>query len=145
MLTRLRVNGFKNLLDIDVRFGPFTCIAGCNGVGKSNLFDAICFLGALARVPLLEAALSIRGERGRSGDIRHIFHHYGSTFDPEMKFIADMIVPGHAIDDLGQEAEPSFTFLRYTLELGYRVEEKHDKSVNPIQILKEELTHLPGV
>lgn len=34
MLTRLKVNGFKNLVDIDVRFGPFTCIAGANGFGK---------------------------------------------------------------------------------------------------------------
>lgn len=28
MLTRLQVRGFKNLVDVDVRFGPFTCIAG---------------------------------------------------------------------------------------------------------------------
>jgi AAA15 family ATPase/GTPase len=41
MLTRLKVSGFKNLVDVDVRFGAFTCIAGTNGVGKSNLFDAI--------------------------------------------------------------------------------------------------------
>ncbi len=41
MLTRLKVSGFKNLVDVDVHFGPFTCIAGANGVGKSNLFDAI--------------------------------------------------------------------------------------------------------
>lgn len=41
MLTRLKVSGFKNLVDVDVRFGPFTCVAGANGVGKSNLFDAI--------------------------------------------------------------------------------------------------------
>jgi predicted ATPase len=143
MLTRLRVKGFKNLLDLDVRFGPFTCIAGCNGVGKSNIFDAICFLGALARVPLLEAVLSIRGERGRSGDIRHIFHHHGSDFDPEMEFVADMIIPQHAIDDLGQEAKATFTFLRYTLKLSYRSEEKKDKSISPIQILFEELTYLP--
>jgi AAA15 family ATPase/GTPase len=38
MLTRLRVNGFKNLIDVDLHFGPFTCIAGANAVGKSNLF-----------------------------------------------------------------------------------------------------------
>jgi predicted ATPase len=44
MLTRLKVSGFKNLVDVDVRFGPFTCVAGANGVGKSNLFDAIRFL-----------------------------------------------------------------------------------------------------
>lgn len=48
MLTRLRVRGFKKFVDVDVRFGPFTCIAGPNGVGKSNLFDAILFLRARA-------------------------------------------------------------------------------------------------
>jgi AAA15 family ATPase/GTPase len=58
MLTRLKVSGFKNLVDVDVRFGTFTCIAGANGVGKSNLFDAIRFLSALASLPLVEAALS---------------------------------------------------------------------------------------
>jgi len=40
MLTRLKVTGFKNLVDVDIKFGPFTCIAGANGVGKSNLFEA---------------------------------------------------------------------------------------------------------
>jgi predicted ATPase len=143
MLTRLQVKGFKNLLDVDVRFGPFTCIAGCNGVGKSNLFDAICFLGSLARVHVLEAVLSIRGERGRTGDIRHIFHHHGKDFDPEMEFIADMIVPKEAIDDLGQLATASYTFLRYTLKLLYKNQDNQDKSQNPIQILFEELTYLP--
>ncbi|MBM3262563.1 MAG: AAA family ATPase [candidate division Zixibacteria bacterium] len=56
MLTRLKVSGFKNLVDVEVRFGPFTCIAGANGVGKSNLFDAILFLSALADRSLIEAA-----------------------------------------------------------------------------------------
>jgi AAA15 family ATPase/GTPase len=28
MLTRLKVNGFKNLIGVDLHFGPFTCIAG---------------------------------------------------------------------------------------------------------------------
>lgn len=41
MLAGLKVSGFKNLSDVDVRLGAFTCIAGANGVGKSNLFDAI--------------------------------------------------------------------------------------------------------
>ena len=57
MLTRLKVSGFKNLVDVDIRFGPFTCVAGPNGVGKSNLFDAIRFLSAIsADQPLIEAA-----------------------------------------------------------------------------------------
>lgn len=40
MLTRLEVDGFKNLVGVEVDFGPLTCIAGPNSVGKSNLFDA---------------------------------------------------------------------------------------------------------
>ena len=41
MLTRVAIKGFKNLVDTEVRFGAFTCVAGVNGVGKSNLFDVI--------------------------------------------------------------------------------------------------------
>ena len=65
MLTRLRVSGFKNLVDVEVRFGAFTCIAGANAVGKSNLFDAIQFLSLLADHKLDEAARSIRDEEHR--------------------------------------------------------------------------------
>ena len=73
MLTRLKVNGFKNLVDVDVRFGPFTCIAGANGVGKSNLLDAIAFMSALSERSLNEAALSVRDDGSRTGDFRTIF------------------------------------------------------------------------
>lgn len=52
MLTRLKVSGFKNLDDVDIRLGPLTCIVGANGVGKSNLLDAIGFLSELAQKPL---------------------------------------------------------------------------------------------
>lgn len=72
MLTRLKIRGFKNLVDVDVAFGPFTCIAGANGVGKSNLFDAIRFLSSSADQALLEAARSVRSDGGptRSGDLQ---------------------------------------------------------------------------
>jgi AAA15 family ATPase/GTPase len=60
MLLRLRVSGFKNLNHVDIRFGPLTCIAGMNGVGKSNIFDAIHFLSALAEYPLFEAVAKLR-------------------------------------------------------------------------------------
>jgi AAA15 family ATPase/GTPase len=66
MLTRLRVSGFKNLFDVDISFGPFTCIAGANGVGKSNVLDAIVFLSALADRPLIDAALSVRDQKART-------------------------------------------------------------------------------
>jgi AAA15 family ATPase/GTPase len=73
MLTRLKVSGFKNLVDVDVHFGPFTCVAGANAVGKSNLFDAIHFLSALSDRPLIDAALSVRDEGGRTADVRSLF------------------------------------------------------------------------
>src|SRR5258706_16046469 len=122
MLTRLKVNGFKNLVDVDVRFGPFTCIAGVNGSGKSNLFDAIRFLAALAEKPLVEAALSVRGEGGRSSDIRSLFHRVGDDYDQEMSFEAEMVIPSEGTDDLGQPIKAGATFLRYKLTLVMRTE-----------------------
>lgn len=141
MLTRLKVSGFKNLVDVDVRFGPFTCIAGANGVGKSNLFDAIQFLSALASRSLSEAALSVREEGGNSGDIKSLFHRVGHDYVKTMVFEAEMIVPEKGIDDLGQPAQARITFLRYSLELAYR-EDSHLKSLGRLEILREELGHI---
>ena len=116
MLTRLKVNGFKNLMDVDVCFGPFTCVAGVNGVGKSNLFDAIRFLSMLANETLIEAALSVRAEGGRASDLRSLFHRVGDHYADRMSFEAEMIVPEKAVeDDLGQTGEASITILRYVL------------------------------
>lgn len=53
MPTRIRLQGFKSFEDTEIRFGPFTCIAGANGVGKSNLFDAIQFLRDLTEFPIV--------------------------------------------------------------------------------------------
>jgi predicted ATPase len=141
MLTRLLVNGFKNLVDADVRFGPFTCIAGANGVGKSNLFDAIHFLSSLADRPLIEAALSVRDEGGRTADVRSLFHRVGEDYCDKLSFEAEMIVPLDGVDDLGQTAKASITFLRYSLSLAYRQDESL-RSLGSLEILKEELVHI---
>jgi len=143
MLTRLKVSGFKNLVDVDVRFGPFTCIAGPNGVGKSNLFDAIRFLSALADRPLMEAALTVRGDEngGRMADVRSLFQRYGDQYASEMHFEAEMIVPSKGEDDLGENAKATTTFLRYSLILGYRKDENLG-SLGSLDILKEHLTYL---
>ncbi|MBN2312590.1 MAG: AAA family ATPase [Sedimentisphaerales bacterium] len=143
MLTRLKVSGFKNLVDVDVRFGPFTCIAGANGVGKSNLFDAIRFLSALADRPLMEAALSVRGDENglRTSDVRSLFQRYGDQYAPEMNFEAEMIVPSEGKDDLGENAKATTTFLRYSLTLMYRKSEDFG-SQGSLEILKEHLTYL---
>jgi predicted ATPase len=141
MLTRLKVSGFKNLVDVDVRFGPLTCIAGANGVGKSNLFDAITFLSALAGRPLIDAARSVRDEGGRTTDVRSLFYRAGDEDETEMSFEAEMIVPGIGTDDLGQSAKASITFLRYALTLAYRAGEGI-QSLGNLEILQERLVHI---
>jgi predicted ATPase len=138
MLTRLKVDGFKNLKEVDIQFGPFTCVAGGNGVGKSNLFDAIRFLSALAGRPLLEAALSVRSDGGGGGDLRHIFHHAGERYGQTISFEAEMLVPAEGLDDLGQAAQASITFLRYSLELEYQ-EDGSAGSLGGLWIRHEEL------
>lgn len=123
MLTRLKVSGFKNLVDVDVRFGAFTCVAGANGVGKSNLFDAIRFLSAIADRPLIEAALSVRDEGGKTSDIRSLFHRIGNEYADKMSFEAEVVISQEGIDDLGQKAEASITFLRYSITLAYKLDD----------------------
>ena len=142
MLTRLKVNGFKNLVGVDVRFGPFTCIAGANAAGKSNLFDAIRFLSATAGRSLLEASARVRDESGHNTDVRGLFHRVGEKVAEEMTFDAEMIVPREAVDDLGQTGRAAITFLRYMLVLRRRKDSVHGSRSNPLEILKEELVHI---
>lgn len=120
MLTKLEVNGFKNLFDVDVEFGPFTCIAGPNAIGKSNLFDAIEFLSLVMDYPFMEAAQQIRAAGSRMGDPRTLFWVDGtSEAPPQMVLAAEMLVPEVVYDDFGQEAKATSTFLRYELTLEY--------------------------
>lgn len=142
MLTRLKVSGFKNLLDLDVQFSPFTCIAGPNGVGKSNLFDAIRFISLVADQPLMEAAGQVRDAGRRARDIRGLFYRSGDYVAPSMDFEMEMIVPATVVDDFGQEAKATITTLRYAFSVGYR---GGNGSGGPDQliVLNEELRPLP--
>lgn len=144
MLTRLKVSGFKNLVAVDVRFGAFTCIAGANGMGKSNLFDAIAFLGALATKPLTQAALAVRDEAGRGSDVRSLFHRVGEKSTGEMSFEAEMLVPPTSVDEYGQTAVSSRTFLRYRLKIGLRAESSTWATLGGLEILEEELVGIPN-
>ena len=109
MLTRLRIQGFKNIVDAEVRFGPFTCIAGANGAGKSNLFDAIQFLRDLTEFPIIEAAARVRDPQGKSGDIRAIFTQHAKSSRQKVRFEADFIVPQAVRDDFNRHTKPTAT------------------------------------
>lgn len=141
VLTRLRVSGFRNLIDADIRFGPFTCLAGPNGAGKSNLFDAIRFLSALADGTLGDAVAAVCGRHSGAADVRDLFHRAGDRVADCMTFVADMVVPWRAVDDLGQETRASSTLLRYSIELGRR-ELRDELTRGPVAVVREELIHL---
>jgi predicted ATPase len=119
VLTRIEINGFKNLTDLSIDFGPFTCIAGQNAVGKSNLFDAIRFLSLLTDHTINEAAFLVRGTDSDSSDLRDLFQIGRAGRSKSFKLSAEMIVDPVVTDDFGRPAEASSTYLRYEVEIGY--------------------------
>lgn len=150
MITRLKVSGFKNLSSIDIRFGAFTCIAGVNAVGKSNLFDAIKFLSHLADRPLIDAAMSVRDSESKASDIRSLFRKYkndknqNTNYADEIDFEVEMIIPKEGFDDFGQQAIATSTFLRYSLTLAYRKDEKFS-SLGGLEVIYEKLIRVKGL
>jgi len=139
MLLRLEVDGFKNLLGVDLRFGAFSCIAGGNGVGKSNVFDAIEFIRMLATRELRDAAASIRDSEGRRGDIPGLFYSSGTTKLDTMRLAVEMLVAKTGEDALRQQAIATSTLLRYEVVLRLRNEESES---GPIEVMSESLGHI---
>jgi predicted ATPase len=119
MLTRIEIDGFKNLLGFSAEFGLFTCIAGPNAVGKSNLFDAIEFLSLLADHPLEQAASLVRATPGSHESARGLFWNDGQVWADRIRIAVEMIADGWVADDLGRGVELPNPKLRYELELSF--------------------------
>lgn len=141
MLTRLKIKGFKNLFDCEVAFGPFTCVAGINASGKSNLFDAIMFLRDLADYSIVEAASRVRNSSGRRAvDLKSLFTVFpdGSTRDIELE--VEFLVQKVVLDDFGREAQPSATHLKYKVTLRYV--KSVAQTPERIELVHESLTYV---
>jgi len=127
VLTRFEVSGFKNLRDVVVDFGPFTCIAGPNGAGKSNLFDAIQLLSALSRTSFSRAFGEIRAGGGQRGTVRSMLSPRVLAGEENLRLAAELIVPGTTeivhrspfmtTGAVRRNVRPHNTFLRYEIEL----------------------------
>lgn len=127
MLTRFEVSGFKNLRDVVVDFGSFTCIAGPNGAGKSNLFDAIQLLSALSRTSFSRAFGEIRAGGGQRGTVRSMLSPRVLAGEENLRLAAELIVPGTTeivhrspfmtTGAVRRNVRPHNTFLRYEIEL----------------------------
>lgn len=117
MLLRLQVSGFKNLRELDVQFGPLTCFMGPNGVGKSNIFDAVQFLRYLAQDEIHMAAEAIRRpSEGGFGPLDLLWNHDPRT---QLRLSADILVPSRAEDDFGDVVHPTTTLLNYEVRFRY--------------------------
>ena len=139
MLTKLEAHGFKNLLNFSVSLGPFNCIAGLNGVGKSNIFDAIKFLSLLSNKTIVEAALAVRDSE--STDPLDIFWTNGLNKLDRLKLAVEMLVPQDIIDDFGRKASATSTFLRYEVEIARDTEQEQSGSLG-LYLAKESLSHI---
>lgn len=69
MITELRLRNWKSFSDAKLFIDPITVIIGTNASGKSNIFDALKLLSALASpVDIMDIAKNVRG--GAEGIIR---------------------------------------------------------------------------
>lgn len=118
MLVALTVRNFKSIRRAHLRFGALTCIVGHNGVGKSNLFDAIHFLSLLAERDIYRATSDVR--RTSEGSYSPLDLVYGRNPANVIELSADLIAPPRVVDDFGQGAKPATTLLTYTLHLRYQ-------------------------
>lgn len=140
MLTRLEVTGFKNLHGFALDFGPYTCIAGPNGVGKSNIFDAIHFLSLLVDNTINDAALKVRQvqDAGEStGEIADLL--CAADDSRRIEFGVEMLVPHNVVDGLGRRAESSSSFLRYEVVLAYEEPSEASGPLGGLTLEREEL------
>lgn len=139
MLTRLEADGFKNLAGFSVDFGPCTCIAGPNGIGKSNIFDAVHFLSLLADHSILEAAVHVRARTGDTVRIDDLFFRNGDSRRDTFKLAAEMLVEREVRDDFARTAEATSTFLRYEIEIGLRADPE-DPFLSDMELRSEALS-----
>ncbi len=62
-LRQLHIKGFKSIVDQTLTLGRVNCFIGANGVGKSNVLEALGVLGAAASGRVDDEAFSHRGVR----------------------------------------------------------------------------------
>lgn len=117
MLTRIEIDGFKSFSDFSLDLAPLTVIAGTNASGKSNLFDAIQLLAALADGDLRSALTSVRGEP------HELFTRASDgAYSERIRLAAEVLVEPRIRDSWGQEQDLIHTRLRYEVAIERRTE-----------------------
>lgn len=63
MIHSIHIKGFKSIYDQRIELGRVNCLIGANGVGKSNILEAIGLLSAASRGRVDDESLRYRGVR----------------------------------------------------------------------------------
>lgn len=63
LVTSIRIEGFKSIPSMTLELGRVNCFIGANGVGKSNILEAIGVLSAAAKGRIDDESLEYRGVR----------------------------------------------------------------------------------
>jgi predicted ATPase len=112
MITRIEIDGFKTFENFTMDFAPFVVIAGTNGSGKSNLFDALQLLGMIAAKDLKEAFSEQRGEA------HELFTQYAQNRHSNLiRLAVELFIDKKVKDDWGTEKNLSHTRLRYEIHI----------------------------
>lgn len=122
MLTRIEIDGFKTFRDFTLDLEPFQVVYGPNGVGKSNLFDAMQLLARLTEQDLWTAFQAGRGE------VEELFS-LGAGGQPinEMRFAVELLIERRVKDEWGRSEDLQDTRLRYDLIIGREYDEKEQE------------------
>lgn len=130
MLTRIEIDGFKTFERFAMDLSPFMVVLGPNGVGKSNLFDAIRLLSRLAEHDLFTAASALRGDphelfrRGPDGQ-------FGRRIDIR----AEVLIEPRVKDPYGDDVPLKHTRLRYEVSIGWR---QDSRGIDRLQVVHEQ-------
>lgn len=130
MITRIEIDGFKSFHKFAMNVRPFQVFIGPNGVGKTNLFEAIALLANLANEEAIDDAL-----RQCRGEIRELFTTFpdGSRAS-QMTFALEVLI-GLTISDGGKAFKVSANRLRYELTL----ERRDEAGTERVYVIHEEL------
>lgn len=111
MLTRIEIDGFKTFERFTLDLQPLTAIVGPNASGKSNMFDAMQLLSALAEKDIRSALKGLRGEP------EEFFRRTENATSDVMTFAVEVFLDRKGVDDFGREYDIRAQRLRYELTL----------------------------
>ena len=112
MLTRIEIDGFKTFENFRLDLRPFTAIVGPNASGKSNLFDAMQLLSALADHDIHSAMQGLRGEP------EEFFRQTNAGPSNKITLAVEVFLDSEGTDDFGRPYKVPAQRLHYELTLG---------------------------